>query len=55
MSHPFAEYWRWHTGYSLSQDIISDLSDNATPELVAQKGTTITSAIGASLTRDSVP
>jgi outer membrane protein insertion porin family len=53
MSHPFAEYWRWHTGYRLSQDVISNLSDNATPELVAQKGTTITSAIGASLTRDS--
>jgi outer membrane protein insertion porin family len=53
MSHPFAEYWRWHTGYRLSQDIIDNLSDNATPELVAQKGTTITSAIGASLTRDS--
>ncbi len=53
MSHPFAEYWRWHTGYRLSQDIISNLSANATPELVAQKGTTITSAIGGSLTRDS--
>jgi outer membrane protein insertion porin family len=53
MSHPFAEYWRWHTGYRLSQDIVRNLSANATPELVAQKGTTITSAIGGSLTRDS--
>jgi outer membrane protein insertion porin family len=53
MSHPFAEYWRWHTGYRLSQDIVRNLSANATPELVAQQGTTITSAIGGSLTRDS--
>lgn len=53
MSHPFAEYWRWHTGYRLSQDIIKNLSANATPDLVDQEGTTITSSIGASLTRDS--
>jgi outer membrane protein insertion porin family len=53
MSHPFAEYWRWHTGYRLSQDIVKNLSDNAPPDLVEQKGTTITSAIGGSLTRDS--
>jgi outer membrane protein insertion porin family len=53
ISHPFEEYWRWHTGYRLSQDIVKNLSANATPDLVAQKGTTITSSIGASLTRDS--
>jgi outer membrane protein insertion porin family len=53
MSHPFAEYWRWSTGYRLSQDIIRDLSDNAPPDLVEQKGTTITSSIGGALTRDS--
>jgi outer membrane protein insertion porin family len=53
ISHPFAEYWRWHTGYRLSQDIVDNLSANAAPDLVEQEGTTITSAIGASLTRDS--
>jgi outer membrane protein insertion porin family len=53
LSHPFAEYWRWHTGYRLSQDIVKDLSDTAPPDLVEQKGTTITSAVGFSLTRDS--
>jgi outer membrane protein insertion porin family len=53
ISHPFAEYWRWHVGYRLSQDIVKNLSDNAPPDLVEQKGTTITSAIGGSLTRDS--
>ena len=53
MSHPFAEYWRWHTGYRLSQDIVDNLSANAAPDLVEQEGTTITSAIGAS--RASLP
>jgi len=53
MSHPFAEYWRWHTGYRISRDVISNLSDNATPDLVDQRGATITSSIGVSLTRDS--
>ena len=53
MSHPFAEYWRWSTGYRLSQDIVKDLSANAAPDLVEQQGTTITSSIGGALTRDS--
>ncbi|HYS16369.1 MAG TPA: outer membrane protein assembly factor BamA [Candidatus Binatia bacterium] len=53
LSHPFAEYWRWLLGYRVSQDDISNLSDTATPELVDQKGTTITSAVSGSLTRDS--
>jgi len=53
LSHPFAEYWRWNTGYRLSQDIVKDLSATAPPDLVEQRGTTITSAIGGSLTRDS--
>ena len=53
LSHPFAEYWRWHTGYRLSQDIVKNVKDTAPPSLQEQKGTTITSAIGASLTRDS--
>ena len=53
LSHPFAEYWRWHTAYRISQDIVKNLSVNAPPDLVEQEGTTITSSIGGSLTRDS--
>jgi len=53
MSHPFAEYWRWHVGYRASQDDITDINDIATPGLREQEGVTVTSAIGASVTRDS--
>jgi outer membrane protein insertion porin family len=53
LSHPFAEYWRWHLGYRLSRDDISNISESASPELQAQEGITVTSAIGGSLTRDS--
>jgi len=53
LSHPFAEYWRWHLGYRASRDIISHLTDSATPDLKAQEGATVTSAAGGSLTRDS--
>jgi len=53
LSHPFAEYWRWNTGYRLSQDIVKDLSATAPPDLIEQRGTTITSAIGGSVGRDS--
>jgi outer membrane protein insertion porin family len=54
LSHPFEEYWRWHLGYRLSQDTISNLADTVvSPELIQQKGSTVTSLISASLTRDS--
>ena len=53
LSHPFLEYWRWNTSYRLSQDIVKNLSEFAPPDLVAQRGTTITSAIGGALSRDS--
>jgi outer membrane protein insertion porin family len=53
MSHPFAEYWRWHVGYRASQDDISDIEDFATPQIKEEEGATITSAVGFSVTRDS--
>ncbi len=53
LSHPFAEYWRWHTGYRLTSDHISHLTDVATDALLAEKGIRITSAINGALTRDS--
>lgn len=53
-SHPFAEYWRWHLGYRISRDNIGHLSDNViSPELLEQKGTTVTSMVSGSVTRDS--
>jgi len=53
-SHPFEEYWRWHLGYRLSQDTISNLADGVvSPELIDQKGTRITSLVSGSVTRDS--
>jgi len=53
LSHPFAEYWRWHLGYRLSRDDVSDISIFASPDVQAQEGITVTSAVGGSLTRDS--
>jgi len=53
LSHPFAEYWRWHLGYRLTRDKISDLAADATQALRAEEGTRITSLVSAALTRDS--
>ncbi len=53
LSHPFAEYWRWHTGYRLTQDDVSDVVDTASQDLKDQEGSQITSMISGSLTRDS--
>jgi outer membrane protein insertion porin family len=53
LSHPFAEYWRWHTGYRLTQDEISDLTEVASSALRDEEGTRITSLVSGSLTRDS--
>jgi outer membrane protein insertion porin family len=54
LSHPFEEYWRWHLGYRISQDRISNIADGVvSPELIDQKGTRVTSLISASITRDS--
>jgi outer membrane protein insertion porin family len=53
MSHPFAEYWRWHVGYRASHDDISDIADSASPQIREEEGVTLTSAVGLSVTRDS--
>ena len=53
LSHPFEEYWRWLLGYRLSRDDVSSISAFASPEILAQEGITVTSALSGSLTRDS--
>jgi outer membrane protein insertion porin family len=54
LSHPFAEYWRWHLGYRISRDNIGHVSDTVvSPELLEQKGTRVTSLVSGSITRDS--
>lgn len=52
-SHPFADYWRWHVGYRLSRDRITDLTELATSALRDEEGTRVTSVIPLALTRDS--
>ena len=53
LSHPFGEYSRWHLGYRLTRDKISDLTESASPSLLAEEGSRVTSLIGGALTRDS--
>jgi len=54
LSHPFAEYWRWHLGYRISQDHITHIADGVvSPDLLQQKGIHVTSMISGSITRDS--
>jgi outer membrane protein insertion porin family len=54
LSHPFAEYWRWHLGYRISRDNVGHISDNVvSPDLLSQAGTTITSMVSGTVTRDS--
>jgi outer membrane protein insertion porin family len=53
VSHPFLEYWRWHLGYRLTRDRISDLSPAATPALREEAGRRITSLVSGAVVRDS--
>jgi outer membrane protein insertion porin family len=56
-SGPVGDFSRWNAVYRVSRDNISDIPDNAGAALLSQEGTTLTSAIGASLgmdTRDSL-
>jgi outer membrane protein insertion porin family len=53
MSHPFAEYWRWHTGYRLTSDEISDLAEGVSAALQEEEGVNVTSLVSGALTRDS--
>jgi outer membrane protein insertion porin family len=53
LSHPFEEFWRWQVGYRLSQDDISHIRNEQDTFLQDQAGTTVTSAVSASVSRDS--
>lgn len=53
LSHPFAEYARWHLGYRLTRDRISGVESNASPILMDEEGSRVTSLVSAALSRDS--
>ena len=53
MSAPFADYWRWLVQYRATRDKISDIDANASSELQQEAGTTVTSLISGTITRDS--
>jgi outer membrane protein insertion porin family len=53
LSHPFAEYWRWTVGYRISNDKVSDLTENATFALREEAGTRLTSLVSLGVVRDS--
>jgi outer membrane protein insertion porin family len=53
LSHPFAEFARWHLGYRIESDDVSHLIESASDALKDQAGTHVTSVITTSLTRDS--
>jgi len=52
-SHPFYEFWRAFLSYRLSRDSVSDIADSASSALKEQLGTSLTSAVTFSVTRDS--
>jgi len=53
VSYPFWDYWRWFAAYRLSQDKISNATAETESLLGDEVGTTITSLVSFSLTRDS--
>jgi outer membrane protein insertion porin family len=53
LSHPFMEYWRWHTSYRLTRDKISNVTDASVTALSNEVGTRVTSAVSGAITRDS--
>lgn len=52
-SGPVGDFSRWNAVYRVSRDTISDLPADAGANLLSQEGSTLTSAIGASLTIDT--
>jgi len=50
---PIGDYGRWNTLYRLSQEKVSGVADNASSELLQAQGTSITSLLGGSLSRDT--
>jgi outer membrane protein insertion porin family len=53
LSHPFEEYWRWHVGYRLTRDEISNIQSSFDSVLASEKGARVTSLVEGSITRDS--
>jgi outer membrane protein insertion porin family len=53
LSHPFAEYWRWHVTYRLTRDTIDAAGNTVGAALGDQVGTTVSSMVSLALTRDS--
>jgi outer membrane protein insertion porin family len=53
MSHPFGDFWRWYTAYRITRDKISDVTTGVPTELLSQVGTTVTSLVAATVSRDS--
>ena len=53
MSHPFADFWRWHLNYRVTRDKISDVVPGVPTELLGEVGSRVTSLVGATLSRDS--
>jgi outer membrane protein insertion porin family len=51
--HPLGDYSRWNLVYRLTQDDVSDVPDDASPSLLSEEGTRITSLIGGSVARDT--
>jgi outer membrane protein insertion porin family len=50
---PIGDYSRWNSLYRLSQERVSNVASNASSELLQAEGTSVTSLIGASLSRDT--
>ena len=53
LGHPIGEFSRWNLIYRISEDRISDIADNASTGLLAEKGSRLTSLIGGTLSRDT--
>lgn len=53
VSHPFEEYWRWHSGYRLTRDEITHLKNPDDPFLNEERGSHVTSALTGGVTRDN--
>lgn len=53
LGHPFLDFWRWNAGYRLSQDEISDVTNEGETLLRDEVGTRVTSAVSTSVSRDS--
>ena len=53
MSHPFGDYWRWLAQYRITRDKISDVDPFVQSLLLDEEGTTVTSLISGTVSRDS--